>query len=249
MNLGFQYLGIASGTINPATFVKGDTSNPNQYLQAGAGSIPLAITPNASKYVPGTPGISSFPYAETNDPVYGYYAEQMCELTCGTAWTPYQFLAPDASGNGKPAGIGDWVGALSMTSAAANEITRVMSLQPFVLGNGNASAVNSVSANTLATAANAGQLIVVTAADKTVTLPLGTPGMKFFVLASGTGATGGSVGTTVAMNAADSLAGNGFTAAAGKGAVNTHGTAVDGDFIEVECVAANSWYIIRIKGT
>lgn len=66
------------------------------------------------------------------------------------------------------------------------------------------------------------------------------------------GANNGDVGFTVAPNAADSMNGLGFTAANGKGAINTKATARPGDEITVVSsgsTGAGGWYITNAVGT
>lgn len=65
------------------------------------------------------------------------------------------------------------------------------------------------------------------------------------------GGNGGDVGFTLAVNAADALNGLGFTAANGKGAVNTKATSRPGDEITVVSsgsTGAGGWSVQRAHG-
>lgn len=66
----------------------------------------------------------------------------------------------------------------------------------------------------------------------------------------GTGADG-SVGFTIAPNAADGVNGLGFTSAVNKGVVNTKATSLVGDEITLVCsgvTGVNAWNVIRSRG-
>jgi hypothetical protein len=121
---------IASGNIHPASFIAVDGSNNGQLKQAVITSVPIAVTPNFTQYVPGTPGVSNTYYAVAGLPVFGFTCGMICELTCGTGWTAGQFLAPDANGYGRPWVTGDFAGAIALYTANAGDIARVMVLSP-----------------------------------------------------------------------------------------------------------------------
>lgn len=94
----------------------------------------------------------------------------------------------------------------------------------------------------------------------TITLPSTAAGNDYIIRNGGAKPTGtptgavsdGSVLVTVAPAAADGVAGNGFTAAANKGALNTKATSRVGDEIEVTgtgTAGVTAWTINRIAGT
>lgn len=88
---------------------------------------------------------------------------------------------------------------------------------------------------------------------QTITLPSAaatTPGASFTIRNGGT--NNGDVGITIAANAADSVNGLGFTAANGKGVVNTKATARPGDEITLVtsgAAGAGAWTILNAVGT
>jgi len=93
----------------------------------------------------------------------------------------------------------------------------------------------------------------------TITLPAAgaaATGLKFVIRnggakaangAYGTGASG-SVGFTVTTSGTDTVAGNGFTAAANKGPVNTKATSTVGDEVSL-CSGVNSYNVVEVIGT
>lgn len=116
-----------------------------------------------------------------------------------------------------------------------------------------------VSANKTLTAADQGIIQNVIVDGVTVTVPAAgaaATGSVFIVRNGGDAPSGaptgagadGSAGVTVAPTGTDTVSGNGFTAAAGKGAVNTKATAKVGD--EVVLVSGvNNYNLAEIKGT
>lgn len=99
------------------------------------------------------------------------------------------------------------------------------------------------------TGADADTTILVTGtATVIVTLPAAALNKGMRVTVVGQSATASGVGLTVDVPSTDTLYGNGFTAAAGKGAVNTQATARAGDGITVQSDGTN-WFIIAVFGT
>lgn len=243
---------VAGGNILPQSFVKLDTSANEQCLQAGAGDTPVGISGNWTRYAGGTPADDGLEAVATEfPPVFGVGC--VVPLVCGATgtWTAGVFLKPDSLGYGTPVTDGtDVAGAVSLTAANPGEAGRVVVINPGGQGYAGTVPVVTLSGNTTLTANQSGALIVVNAADKTLTTPAGTPGLRYKVMAIGNAVTAGTVGTTLHVPTGDTLAGNGFTAASGKGAIDTKATpAVVGDFIEITCTAANTWVVTEISGT
>lgn len=237
---------IATGTINVASFVKQDTASDEAVVQAGVGDTAIGVSYPGINAAPGTPGAGTAA-AVSGQACTIYGPGSIVEVQVGSVNITRGYVSPDVNGLAINSVAGQFATALSFESANASEFVRMMVLPPNtrVPGPGLVSTAVSVAA----TAAQSGTTFVVTAADKVITLPTAVADMEFTVVATGTGATGGSTGTTVAVQSTDSTGGNGFTAAAGKGAIDTHGTAVDGDWIRFFATAANTWYIVGIKGT
>lgn len=104
--------------------------------------------------------------------------------------------------------------------------------------------VNVTGAKTLAdTDAGVVQNVTATA---TVTLPAAAAGKVYTIQNGAQGATAGTVTINVTPNGTDTVTGNGFTPASGKGAVNTLGQF--GDSIVLHG-ATGTWYIARSSGT
>lgn len=111
-------------------------------------------------------------------------------------------------------------------------------------------AVRSTSAALTLSPQDAGGVTIVTGtATVSVTLPPAAlcKGGQFTLI--GAAATASGAGLTLDVAATDSMAGNGFTAAAGKGAVNTQATSRAGDAITVVSDGATTWYITGVTGT
>ena len=117
----------------------------------------------------------------------------------------------------------------------------------------------SVNVTTNKTLANTDCGIVqnVTADGITITLPATAVGQNFTIRNGGVTPTGfaagatsdGSVLVTVAPNSADQIAGNGFTAADNKAALNTKATAKVGDEISLVSDTSVGWFVTNVKGT
>lgn len=107
----------------------------------------------------------------------------------------------------------------------------------------------TVSTNKTLAAADSGIVQNVTVSS-TVTLPAATtgPGMSVAVRNGGAGATDGAVTVNITPNGTDQIVGNGFTAANGKGAVNTTGNGGN-DYIALTSDGTSKWYIQASSGT
>lgn len=84
-------------------------------------------------------------------------------------------------------------------------------------------------------------------ATATVTLPATVVGYVYTIRNGGTGSTDGAVTVTINPNAADLIAGNGFTAADDKDVINTLGNA--GDEITLIGNGTTGWNIVSSTGT
>jgi hypothetical protein len=107
----------------------------------------------------------------------------------------------------------------------------------------------AVTGNKTLAAADSGIVQNVTA-SATITLPAasGLTGMAVVVRNGGAGSTDGAVTINVTPNGTDQVVGNGFTAANGKGAVNTTG-AGGNDFLRIVCDGTSKWYVQDSSGT
>ncbi len=242
----------SNGNVKPKQFVKLDTSASLLCAPCGAGDSPIGISGNFTRFAPGTGADDGF------ESVAGEFQGVfpvgcVTPLQCATAWTTGAYLKPTATGFGAPTtAASDIAGAIALTDAAAGEQADVLVILPSAAGITVATVVVTAVDLTL-TAANSGQVIQVTAADKTVTLPAGVVGQKFKIVCTGTASSGGTVGTTVAVPTGSTLngqlvTGTAITAASGKGAINTHATAITGDFLEVTCLAALTYWVTDIQG-
>jgi len=117
-----------------------------------------------------------------------------------------------------------------------------------------------VSANKTLTAADQGIVQNVVADGIVITLPSTAAGLSFTVRNGGVKVTNGAAGTgangtvlvAVSPAAADAIAGNGFTAAVNKDALNTKATSTVGDEITVVgsgTTGVTAWSIAELVGT
>ncbi len=111
--------------------------------------------------------------------------------------------------------------------------------------------VLSKSANYSVTSLDAFSIIIVTAADKVMTLPavssINKGAMYTFVLAAG-GLSSGT-GLSLSPNASDKIMGNGFTSADNKDAILDGATDREGDSITIVSDGVDGWYIKSVTGT
>lgn len=112
------------------------------------------------------------------------------------------------------------------------------------------SQVKTLSANTTLSPADLPGLVKVTGtATVVITLPLAALCKGASITLVGVAATAAGAGLTLDVNAADTMNGNGFTAAAGKGAVNSQATSRAGDTITAVSDGGTAWYITAVTGT
>lgn len=120
-----------------------------------------------------------------------------------------------------------------------------------------AQGVNVTGNKTLALA-DCGVIQNVTADAITLTLPASAAGLTYTVRNGGAlgnaSAAAGSAGdnsvlVSIAPNGTDTVGGNGFTPAAGKGAQNVKLTSRVGDLITLTAGAAGTWVITSVIGT
>lgn len=114
---------------------------------------------------------------------------------------------------------------------------------------GLAESVVIVTADTTLTSADSHKTVVVNAtASKTISLPAASvPGLLFTVVEQV--ATASGAGHLVDPAGTDVVRGNGFTPAAGKGAVCSQATSRVGDSITLVSDGAGAWYITAVVGT
>lgn len=112
------------------------------------------------------------------------------------------------------------------------------------------SLIKSLTASATLTPADAGVILVTLTTTAVVTLPSAARAGKgaTYTIVS-VAATASGVGTTVDIPTGDTMVGNGFTAASGKGAVNTQATSRAGDAITVVSDGVSAWYITNLSGT
>lgn len=97
-------------------------------------------------------------------------------------------------------------------------------------------------------AADSGKLIVVTGADKVLTLPATAAGLYYRVTLAAAGLSAGT-GLQIAPQAADKIMGNGFTSADNKAAVLAGSGDREGDSITLVADGVDGWYIASVTGT
>lgn len=107
--------------------------------------------------------------------------------------------------------------------------------------------ISPKSANYTVTAADSYTYFIATAADVVFTLPATAAGLTYRFSLANAGLSGGT-GLSVSPAAADQIAGNGFTLADNKDAINTGATDRAGDFLEIVGDGADGWYITGVIG-
>lgn len=252
MDFRNQLTGKASGNIGKAVFVKGDTSNGDEYLQCGVGDVPIGISGPWGYNAPGTAYDTGYD-APSGKPVTVFTVGSIVPLTYGGTVTAFQLLKPDANGKGiAVTSVYDVPGAIALEGGSSGEAHNVLVLSPVQQQNTlNLSTVNVVTGATTLTAAQSGTIIAANAADLVITMPTPALGLKFTVVSYASTSTleGGTVGTTLAPAGTEEFIGNGFTPAAGKGAINTYTSAKQGDLLEVTCLDGSNWWITKVIGT
>lgn len=125
---------MASGNINPSTFVKLDTTAGDNFhvLQAAAAADrPIGIAQDGTYYAPGIAGSDGYA-AHAGQPITVYGEGEQCLLKVGAAAvTQGDYLTCDANGDAKTvaftSGAGNiWHGAIALEAANAGELVRVV---------------------------------------------------------------------------------------------------------------------------
>ena len=106
----------------------------------------------------------------------------------------------------------------------------------------------SKNANYSLVAGDSGALILVTAADKVLTLPSTVAGLTYRVVLAAAGLSTGT-GLQIAPAAADKIMGDGFTSGDNKAAVLAGSGDREGDSITLVGDGADGWYIVAHEGT
>jgi hypothetical protein len=236
---------VASGAVKIGSFVKLDpTLGKNHYvLQAVAGDFVYGIAWENTFDPQGVNGANTTDAAKADgDMVPVFSLAHTCRLKAGTGgYLAGQYLKPDANGYGIVALPGQPYGAIALEDAAAGVWGRVVvdrgitpSLAPF-----------TVNADTVLTASQLNTTIFVTG-SRTLTLPTAASAAGLTVIV----VNNNSAGTSIKVDPAGSelIKGNGFTAAAGKHADNTAGTARQGDVITLVSNGTD-WFITEVSGT
>lgn len=112
------------------------------------------------------------------------------------------------------------------------------------------SLVKTITASATLSPGDAGVVLVNLSTSATATLPSAARagrGATYTIV--NVVATASGTGTFVDLTGTDTMVGNGFTAAAGKGAVNTQATSRAGDAITVVSDGVSAWYIVSLTGT
>jgi hypothetical protein len=234
---------VANGNILPATFLMQDPANDLYAIQATYEAVVIGICQSGSDVAP-MAGVSPNYAAVAGEIVMIYPPCSMAPLKAGPlGWTPGP-IKSDANGYGVNAFPGEITGAWSYETAGPGEQRPVVVLPPNLQSRG---ATKTVAVDTQLIPGNATGTIFVTTTGRTITLPpVSNVGLAVRVISAVAGS-----GTIVAINAADvasaKMIGNGFTPAAGKGAIDTAGTALVGDSISVQSNGTD-WYILTPVG-
>jgi hypothetical protein len=125
---GPNYSKVATGNINPSSFVKLDPSNYGCVLQCGSGDVPWGIAQAGTRTAP-YPGFDDglAAVAGENVAIYGPGNTGTAPLRVSAAVTPGLHLKPDTNGYGTPVtGTSDIFGAEAIEIAPANKIVPVL---------------------------------------------------------------------------------------------------------------------------
>lgn len=90
--------------------------------------------------------------------------------------------------------------------------------------------------------------VLVTAADKVITLPATVAGMTFTIAISSAALSSGT-GLSISPNSADAIMGNGLTSADDKDLILTGATDAEGDCVTIVGDGIDGWYITSLIGT
>jgi len=114
---------IASGNINPSTFVKLSGTDFTG-IACGNGDRPFGISQAGQKLAP-VSGASTVAAAD-GDHFFAYTVGSTCYLTAGSAFSEGAYLGSDSSARGIPVAATAIHGAIALESAsAAGELVRV----------------------------------------------------------------------------------------------------------------------------
>lgn len=104
------------------------------------------------------------------------------------------------------------------------------------------------SADYTLTTGDSGSTVLVTGADKVLTLPATVAGVWYRIVLAAAGLSAGT-GLSISPNAADKIMGNGFTSADDKDAILAGSGDREGDSIMLVGDGADGWYITGVTGT
>lgn len=93
-----------------------------------------------------------------------------------------------------------------------------------------------------------GKVFLLGAADLVATLPKSAPGLRYAFILTAAGLSAGT-GFQITPNGTDTVMGDGFASAAGKGAVLAGASDREGDMIELLADGNGGWYIVDVIGT
>jgi hypothetical protein len=134
-----NYPVMANGNISPSTFVAMDTSLDFSVLQATGVSAPIIGVSQPGTLQPPGLQVALFPGTTPTSQYAAVAGSQLeifgmgdtCSLTIGAASVPTaQFLTADTNGNGVAATSGNYVGAMTFSSAVAGAVVKVLVLPP-----------------------------------------------------------------------------------------------------------------------
>jgi hypothetical protein len=246
---------VAGGNILPSTFFKLDTANDATGLQCGLNDPVFGIAQVGTHDAPGLAGSTA--YAFTAGLSIQYFMQgDYCELASnpsGNGWTAGDFLKSDSLGYGTTGSPGvDNIGARAAETVQAGQIGRV---QVTILAKSITGTFETVvTADTTLTAGNAGSIFAMNSAatHKFVLPPVATLSVGDWFQFTQLQVPGSGAGLLIDINPADdasvTMYGDGFTPAAGKGAVNTQATGAVGDTGFVIFDGTN-WQFYTIQGT
>ena len=241
---------VATTAVNVASFVKLDTANPDAMVQAGIGDTAIGITYPGTNYPPGVPGATTVA-ASAGQSCAVYGAGSIVEVQVGASTVTPGYVKPDGNGYATQAFPGDYATGQVFVTGVANSFIRCQVL-PTGQRAGTIAEATFTTSTTL-TGANAGSTIYFggTANGVVLTLPAASAskGLIFrFVSLNTTDSTGSTVGTT-GTDTIIGKAGGTLAGSSGKGATDTHATALAGDSITVQSDGTSTWYILASTGT
>lgn len=229
-----------------ARFVRLDPSNDRTLLMATGGSNIFGVTLQTVETliggIFGTLGVHCT--AGKTPDVCGNGTYCLLEIGSGGC-TPGVFLKADTVGKGIIAAANEPYGARALMTAAEGDLALVEVIVSGTTAVANVDTATLLTVGATLTLADSGKIITVGAAALTATLPAAasSKGMNVeFVIATAAAAST----FVVAMTGTDKCKGNGFTAAAGKGA--TLGTTAEGNWGRFVSDGTD-WYIESKYGT